>query len=302
MPRKANSNMPSGTPDTLDHDAVVRELAALMDMLRDHAASQCSPDDVDTGPFLAVARLVPGVSPETWRSLAEEHDLADWLALPVGGERWLHPDRMQALLSALQEALGQGEHHGPLAGFVPRPAFMQRMDLEFQRLQREEGRLSLALFRVDEHAAWAQDDPGRVRGALEGLARIVSEAQRPFDLAARLDDATFALVMPGCGAHNIRVKFDRLRAALRTLCLSDNGQGKGAKDESAMTVHAGLVSCKGRPCIDARAFVALAEKALDEARDKGTDTVVQAPTQDTTCAPKITMVKSDEKKFLFTGP
>jgi diguanylate cyclase (GGDEF)-like protein len=68
-----------------------------------------------------------------------------------------------------------------------------------------------------------------------------------------------------------------------------------------VTISAGLACTKGKTATTREKLYALADEALYKAKTSGKDRLVAAPIADLTGPSEKTLVRADEKRFLFTG-
>ncbi|MGE4298812.1 MAG: GGDEF domain-containing protein [Desulfovibrionaceae bacterium] len=285
MPKK-NIDPHSALPQS----ALAEELADLHRILSEATTAFCRPDAATAGKTLAVARLVQGLSFADWKKISQARACREWFALPLDGDALPYLAHIQATLAEL----AYQTDHDPLTSLANRRAFDNRLGMELQRIAREGTNLTLAVLDLDNFKL-VNDRHGHPCGdtVLTTLAQILLKNKRAYDLAARMGGEEFAVLLPGAGLHNARVVIERIQEELRSHPFTC---GNGP---FAVTVSAGLVACRGRTGTTPASFVELADKALYEAKAKGKDTIVTNRIEDSSFAPKKTMVHSDEKKFLF---
>ena len=268
---------------------LLSELSSMRALLQDHAC-----DYADHETILGVLRLCPGLSLERWPALSEEYGLRDWLALPMEGGDY-------PVLEQIQETLRELAHqtqHDPLTGLANRRAFEHALEQESERAKRTQDSLSLAMFDLDDFKS-INDTHGHPMGD-EVLARFASTLLaeiRRYDMAARLGGEEFAVLLPGAGLIKAKVMVERMLESVRALEFPlPNGGGV-----LRVTCSAGLACYKGYAEGPAPDMVAMADKALYEAKAEGKDRLVAAPLADTRKPSRASLVESNEKKFLFTG-
>ncbi len=101
----------------------------------------------------------------------------------------------------------------PVTGLYTRSALDQHLGKEIARARRQNKALSLATVHVDEFAhLTARYGKPAVDAALKELARGLKKASRGSDIAARLSDDDFLLLLPECGVNEVKQVLTRLGA------------------------------------------------------------------------------------------
>ena len=115
----------------------------------------------------------------------------------------------QSLPQAAADAAGLD----PVTGLCARAALEQHLGKEVARARRQNTALSLATVHVDEfaHLTMRYGKPA-VDAALKELGRRLKKASRGSDIAARLSDDDFLLVLPECGLNEVKQVLNRLGA------------------------------------------------------------------------------------------
>jgi diguanylate cyclase (GGDEF)-like protein len=115
----------------------------------------------------------------------------------------------QALPPQVAEAAGLD----PVTGLYTRSSLEQHLGKEVARARRQNTALSLATVHVDEFAHLsARYGKSAVDAALKELARRLKKASRGSDIAARLGDDDFLLLLPECGLNEVKQVLNRLGA------------------------------------------------------------------------------------------
>jgi diguanylate cyclase (GGDEF)-like protein len=173
------------------------------------------------------------------------------LALALGSERAEWFDRLA--------------HTDPLTGLANRRTLDRILELEVARAGRQGVPLSIAILQIDRFAEIQKNGGNRAGDeALRGVAQILAESVRLMDTIARFGDDQFILVAPGPDGLIVAERLVRGIAALPPV------EGK------PISVSAGIA---GFP-IDGRTpeeLLAVAEKAMGEARQAGGDRVDTQP-------------------------
>jgi diguanylate cyclase (GGDEF)-like protein len=113
----------------------------------------------------------------------------------------------QANALVLAEAAG----FDPLTGLFTRAALEQHLGKEVARSRRQNTALSLATIHIDELAHLnSRYGKSAVDTALKELARRLKRASRGSDVAARLNDEDFLLLLPECNVNEVKQVLNRL--------------------------------------------------------------------------------------------
>jgi diguanylate cyclase (GGDEF)-like protein len=115
----------------------------------------------------------------------------------------------QAMPAQSAEAAGLD----PVTGLYTRSSLEQHLGKEVARARRQNTLLSLATVHVDEFAHLTMRyGKSAVDAALKELARRLKKASRGSDVAARLSDDDFLLLLPECGLNEVKQVLNRLGA------------------------------------------------------------------------------------------
>ena len=99
----------------------------------------------------------------------------------------------------------------PVTGLYTRLGLEQHLGKEVARARRQNTALSLATVHVDEFSQLAaRCGKSAVDNALKELARRLKKASRGSDIAARLSDDDFLLLLPECGVNEVKQVLNRL--------------------------------------------------------------------------------------------
>jgi diguanylate cyclase (GGDEF)-like protein len=142
-------------------------------------------------------------------------------ALVVAGAMiGLLKDRVDRLIGAL----GEASRTDTVTGLLNRRAFVDTLEMELERARR--GHANVGLIAV--HLYWPRDgaDPTRVDRALEMAGSAVRRAVRRIDVAARMSDRTFGVIVPYASDHGAYVLAERIQAeVLEGLGADSEGNG-----------------------------------------------------------------------------
>jgi len=101
----------------------------------------------------------------------------------------------------------------PVTGLYTRSSLEQHLGKEIARARRQNTALSLATVHVDEFAHLsARYGKSAVDAALKDLSRRLKKASRGSDIAARLSEDDFLLLLPECGVNEVKQVLGRLGA------------------------------------------------------------------------------------------
>lgn len=285
--KKDNKKLPQ-CPDSLAH-----ELESLGRMIRDYGCKDCADlSEEENSRLMAVARVCSDLPLTEWQSLVSNPEYEQWIAFPLSAELYPYLVKIQEKL----DKLSYQSDHDALTGLHNRRAFERVLSLEHNRAHRQGGRMSLAVLDID-HFKSVNDTYGHACGdtVIKGLADLLATSKRTYDLAARIGGEEFALVLPGVGANRARTMVSRILKLFRgkTFYCDD--------EEFTATFSAGVASIKGVVKTSSSELFDMADKALYEAKEQGRNQVVARRTKDELEMPKRTMVRSEEKQFLFSG-
>jgi len=280
------------TPPFLDasQEEMLAELETLQRMLAKVEKPPCATEDDG----VVIMRLCSGLSLAGWETLCNRKDLRDWLALPLSANPLPFLSRIQ---ETLEELVFLSEHD-PLTKLYNRGAFERILAAELVRSSRAGQSLALVLLDLDDFKA-INDTHGHPCGdrVIETIGALLLAEKRTYDSAARVGGEEFALILPSVGLVRAEMVIERILAAVRSLKIVCNG----VDTPLHVTISAGLAITKGKMATTREKLYALADEALYQAKAAGKDRIVAAPIADLTGPPEKTLVRADEKRFLFTG-
>ena len=271
--------------------ALRQELASVREAVCEHSLKACR--DIDRDNLLGVFRILPKMTADEFEHLASNVDMSAWLTLPLDKDDYPQLTRLQRTL----EELSFRADHDALTGLPNRRALERALDMEMERSRRDKTVLSLAIVDIDDFKK-VNDTYGHPVGdkVLVALAGIFSSNIRRYDIAGRLGGEEFALLFPGIGRAKSANLLERLMDQFRsTEFQADN------EETFHVTCSAGLAAYRGVGDLSVADLIAQADKALYEAKATGKDRIVRAPAPAPDPSLRRTLVKADEKRFLFTG-
>ncbi len=162
--------------------------------------------------------------------------------------------------------------HDPLTGLTNQREFDSVLQREVERAHRYDGELSLIIFDVDDFRA-LNEEHGRARGdqVLRFIAHAIVEVPRLPDLAARMGDDHFALLLPSTDPAGAAAVARRVSEQLRTI------------DGLAVHVSHGIAGLDSDPLDTADHLLVRAEAALRASRPEQPDL---GTVSDTTLRPR----------------
>lgn len=185
----------------------------------------------------------------------------------VVAQRTAELSEQQDLLKAERDKLARLSREDELTGLANRRAAKERLQIEWARTERSDGKLALAVIDLD-HFKSVNDRFGHECGdrVLRRFADLVVEHSRQCDLVARWGGEEFLLLLPDADREQARISCERIRGAV------------GAADWATLipnmrlTVSIGLATREGRTSWEQ--MLAAADRCLYQAKSRGRDRVV----------------------------
>lgn len=210
---------------------------------------------------LAVIGLIAGMPLSEWQALSDKYGLGDWLALPLNGEA----DRAR-------ERRVDADPIAPDMGY-----FEYQADAELAGAAAAGLSVSLAML-----SDLCEPDPER-------LERIIQGNLRPNEFMGRIGPGLAALLLPGVGLNGAKARLENLKASL-------------SADKSCPPDFKAALTCSlGRVKITSRELIELTIRGLERFKATSNNWIIVCELPRETEAIKATMVRSDEKRFLFAG-
>ena len=153
-----------------------------------------------------------------------------------------------------------------LTGLCDRGTILQRLDQELERSRRDGAVLGVGVLDIDGLDR-VNESHGRVAGdaVLTEVAERLRSILRPYDGIGRLGGEEFLIIMPRTGGHDVGEVLGRLRSAMAAQPFAAGGA------ELDVSVSLGGAWGSEESCDE---ILDQARRALDEAKDAGSDTVV----------------------------
>lgn len=283
--------MPSKAPDIFlqdNREGLEREIESLSRFVRGASDAEAASDG-----SLAVLRIYRDLDLDSWKKMADRFGLQDWLALPLNHGDYPLLSELQALIKDLAY---QGEHD-PMTGLPNRRAFELRVSGEIERAKRKRQSVTLAIVDLDDFKA-VNDTHGHPKGdeVLIAVARTLVGATRRYDVPGRIGGEEFAMFLPDTGMIKARTTVDRILESVRALEFTGN-DGR----PFSMTCSVGVACWKARAMGEPPDLYEIADKALYEAKNAGKDRMHVTLVADKPGEQPDSLVRSAEKRFLFTG-
>jgi len=216
-------------------------------------------------------------TPETLRLLELVADqVAGAIELALLNERLSEIKlELEAANHELQEAnrsLERLSHLDPLTGVANRRRFEHALELEWRRMARMGGRLSLVIADVDHFKPY-NDALGHIAGdrCLQRVAVVLQEAaQRASDLVARYGGEEFAVVLAATDLEAAARIAELVRVGLEALAIPHPSSPVAPH----VTISLGVASVEARPGGTPAELLAAADRALYRAKHEGRNRVV----------------------------
>ena len=157
-----------------------------------------------------------------------------------------------------------------LTGVLNRRAFMERMEQEIHRSQREDSQFSLILADIDSFKK-INDEHGHNAGdiVLQGFTDRLAESLRPYDFVGRYGGEEFLVCLPGATEEQARGFAERMRKMVGTMTIMLPENSASIK----ITASFGVVS-SGRRCTETViSITSKADQAMYRAKRMGRNRV-----------------------------
>ncbi len=170
----------------------------------------------------------------------------------------------------LQDLLIEHAHIDPLTGLSNRRALMDRLQMEWSRIQRHGGRLSFIMADID-YFKRVNDTHGHSIGdkVLQEVATVIATQCRDSDFPARYGGEEFAVVVPDEATSGAVHLAERCRQEIEKTNLSAKGE------PIRPTASFGVADAAGVPSVEL--LMEHADQALYQAKDAGRNKVTVWP-------------------------
>jgi two-component system, cell cycle response regulator len=190
----------------------------------------------------------------------------DYIAKPFDAFELRARVRAALRTKHLQDLLIEHANLDPLTGLPNRRMLMERLQLEWARIEEHGGQLSFIMADID-HFKWVNDSHGHAAGdrVLQEIARVLAEQCRKTDLPCRCGGEEFAIIVPNEKASDAAVLADRCRRKI-------SEAGISVKDEKIVTT-ASFGVADATDADTPESLMKLADKALYQAKSEGRNRV-----------------------------
>jgi len=171
-----------------------------------------------------------------------------------------------------QNALQSLAHKDGLTGLSNRRAFDDKLIADCFHAQQTQTSIALLLLDVDYFKQY-NDTYGHQVGdeCLKAIAKAISnQSLRPTDLAARYGGEEFAIILPGVDAPGAKRVAERIRNSIFNL----KYQHSGSKSSEFVSISIGVTSIIPSEKIKPNMLIAVADKALYQAKHSGRNRVI----------------------------
>lgn len=172
--------------------------------------------------------------------------------------------------SMLHKRIRDMAHTDGLTGLLNHRTFMEKLEAEFKRLDREYRHFSLLLLDIDWFKK-VNDEYGHPVGdvALRTVAGVIRDMARSIDFVARYGGEEFAVGMVGADSEGAKIMAERIRKAVENKTIS------AGSISLKLTVSIGVASYF-RGCDKKETLIAQADQALYQAKHAGRNRVCLA--------------------------
>ncbi len=191
-------------------------------------------------------------------------------------------DRTRELEQANQ-MLARFSYLDAVTGIANRRNFDDGMDLEWRRLLREGGPLSLVMVDID-HFKEYNDTYGHQKGdeCLKAVAQTLRLAlHRPGDLCARYGGEEFGVILPGTDATGAFGVAEGLRRSIEELAVPHGGSAVAP----VVTISVGVATVQPQEGGSGAVLIQAADQALYESKRTGRNRASAAPPRPASIAP-----------------
>jgi two-component system cell cycle response regulator len=212
------------------------------------------------------ADIIAGLDAGANDYLAKPFDSGELRARVEVGRRMV--EMQEALIKSSETLLHQATHD-PLTGLLNRRAILDQLNSELARIERSNGRDSLAIGMCDiDFFKKINDTYGHHTGddVLSRLAEILKENLRAYDSVGRLGGEEFLLITPVKADEDTAALYDRIRMSVAESRIATQS------GEISITVSIGITSTREKSTVDR--MLDAADRALYKAKDQGRNRVV----------------------------
>jgi diguanylate cyclase (GGDEF)-like protein len=178
----------------------------------------------------------------------------------------------QGKAKALADTLERVSPYCPVTGLLNRRSFLESVEVEWRRDQRERKVVTLLVAAMDHFEEYVETYGRQSADALlKRLGGVIKGfGKRASDVAGRYGDGQFALLLPGTDHRNAA----RMGEAIRTRIEGQKIAHAGAPNRDAVTVHVGVVTMIPARSMAGEELIKRLESSVYEARFQGGNKVV----------------------------
>lgn len=190
-------------------------------------------------------------------------------------ERKQAEHKIQSLVRQLEDEKNAAELNSitdGLTGLLNRRYFDEALASEFFRLNRTNDCLSLIMFDVD-HFKKYNDTYGHLAGddCLKLIAKTLkSVVSRRFDVIARFGGEEFVIILPETDRAGAQKLAEKIRVAIERLAIPHSS----SETAPYITISLGVVTVRSKQLEHREQIIALADKAMYDAKEKGRNCLV----------------------------
>lgn len=228
---------------------------------------------------LAGVRPEPELAGARWQGLLDhraqmERSLGRYVGIQTAALDFLYPPRSEdaqvvVVPRATYDAVVRDSRIDPKTGLSTQGSFRWSLDHELRRARRYKKNLVLVLVDLDGTGELNEArGPAFVDYVLREVAGLVRQNTRVTDVAARLDEDVFGILLPECKVADARALAERLR-----VCIEKQQFARSANEDPARITASIGISGYPRNANDAEALMTTCRETLYRAKEMGKNRV-----------------------------
>ena len=197
----------------------------------------------------------------------------DFLTKPFNQEELKYRTRIGQRIINLERRILELANTDPLTGLLNRRAFMERMEQEMSRAQREKKPLSFILADID-HFKKVNDTYGHQVGdlVLQRFTRQLSTSARPYDFLGRYGGEEFVVCLPGADGLQAGSVAERMRKQIEDMEIMLPDDARSIRITASFGVAPYAIESAG----NVNLLIKKADDALYRAKEEGRNRVCVA--------------------------
>ncbi len=201
----------------------------------------------------------------------------DYIIKPFNPEEFKYRLKIGERIIDLEERILGLARIDYLTGLLNRRAFMERLEMEIHRSQRQRTGLGIIIADLDFFKT-VNDNHGHLAGdrVLQNVARCLQQSCRRYDFAGRYGGEEFILGFPGVTHECIQDIADRVCKSISQCKTEYTGQ----LQPIVVTASLGVACMEDHSQCDADQLISAADNALYKAKKKGRNQVIIAGSVD----------------------